>query len=246
MIFNKKDNVPYETTAGLDTVAIRFPSHPIALALITNSNCPIAAPSANSSGRPSTTDGSHVLEDLNGKIDAIIDCGRSEIGLESTVLDLTSAVPTILRPGGTSFSQLSKYIPDLQTESESTIKSAPKAPGMKYKHYAPKGHLTIYHGSTNQVIEAINDATIKAKKQGYVTGVIATTEYIDAYSADIILDIGPEKDSKVIASNLFRILRKMDELNVDYISTRSISENDIGLATMNRLLKAAGNNLIEL
>jgi L-threonylcarbamoyladenylate synthase len=247
LIFKKQPIIPSLITGGLETVAIRMPKNPIALKLIQLAGIPIAAPSANISGKPSPTRGYHVIDDLLGKVDMIIDGGSSDIGLESTVLDVSHTIPVILRPGSITKTMLEAVVDRVDMDPHLSMQDmVPKSPGMKYKHYAPKGHLIVYSGPVNQVAEMINQEVLHMKNKGYEVGVIATSEHLKDYKCDIVLDIGSEHEPKVIAANLFELLRTMDDLNVDYIYTRAISDKDIGHATMNRLLKAAGNNLIEL
>jgi len=233
-------------TGGLDTVAIRIPSNKIANNLISLSNIPIAAPSANLSGRPSPTSASHVIEDLNGKIDMIIDGGKVNIGLESTVLDLTVNPPLILRPGGVTLEMLREAIGHVEIDKalNKINDSIPKAPGMKYKHYAPKGNLIVVEGSKEKVIEKINLLVKEKEQEGFNTAVIATTEYYSRYEASNVKIIGSDKKQEEIASNLFELLRQMDDEGIEYIFTQSFSDDNIGMAIMNRLLKAAGNQKI--
>lgn len=247
LIFNKKPIVSEFITGGLNTVAIRFPANEIAQAIIAEANLPIAAPSANRSGRPSPTRAKHVIEDLEGLVDMIIDGGKAQIGLESTVLDVTGNEPVILRPGSITKEMLEKEIgqvlidPALLTGQE---KAKPRSPGMKYRHYAPKGQLTVIYGKAEKAIMFINESVKAIKAEGKSVAVIATTEDENLYEADKIMVIGSMNNSNEIASNLFKILRKMDEQGIEFIFTRAFPEEDIGMATMNRLLKAAGNKKI--
>jgi len=247
LIFKKQPIIPNLITGGLDTVAIRMPKNPIALRLIQLTGLPIAAPSANISGKPSPTRGHHVIDDLLGKVDMIIDGGSSDIGLESTVLDVSHNVPVILRPGSITKAMLEMVVGQVDMDPHISMEDiAPKSPGMKYKHYAPKGHLIVYNGDYQKVAKKINEKVLEMTQKGYAVGVIATTEHLKDYKCEIVLEIGSEKEPEVIAANLFELLRTMDDLQVDYIYTRAISDKDIGHATMNRLLKASGNNLIEV
>lgn len=248
LIFNKSSKVPYSTTGGLDTVAIRMPSHPIARELIKRSGLYIAAPSANISGRPSPTRAAHVIEDFNGIIDMIIDGGMVEIGLESTIVDVTSAVPVILRPGYITAGMISEIIGEVEFDKAVLAKVQdlsikPKAPGMKYKHYAPKGDLTIYEGNSDNVIRAINIITKEKMKSGFKVGIIATDETYALYEEGIVKTIGTRKDESTIARGLFEILREFDSEGADYIFTESFDNNQLGQAIMNRLLKAAGYHI---
>lgn len=247
MILKKSDKVPFGTTGGLDTVAIRMPGDSIALALIRESGVYIAAPSANTSGRPSPTKAEHVMEDLNGRIDMIIDGGPVGIGLESTIIDLTSDIPTILRPGYITQDMLKSVIGEIDMDhgvldSLSDIK--PKAPGMKYKHYAPKGDITIYEGNLTDVTDQINKKAKKKESEGIKVGVIATDETIHSYHYGIIKSIGTRKDNRSIARNLFALLREFDDLEIECIYTESFKDAGLGQAIMNRLLKAAGHHVI--
>ncbi|MFP4286565.1 MAG: L-threonylcarbamoyladenylate synthase [Candidatus Izemoplasmataceae bacterium] len=245
LIFKKSDLVPNTITANLDTVAIRFPSHPAARQLIKLAKFPIAAPSANISGRPSSTLFKHVKEDLDGLVDIIIDGGKSTIGLESTVLDVTTEVPTILRPGSITKRMIESVLEHSITDASKTeVIDAPKSPGMKYTHYAPKGKIILVDGLKEEVIDYINKAiTILDHEK---TAVICAKEYVSAIKCKHIFDLGSIEDSEEIASNLFIALRTMDELGIEQIYTHSFKDEQLGQAIMNRLLKAAGYNIIRL
>lgn len=249
MIFKKSEVVPYSTTGGLDTVAIRMPSDPIAAMLIQESGLFLAAPSANSSGRPSTTKAEHVIEDLSGKISMIIDGGAVDIGLESTIVDLSGEKPMILRPGFITKEQLSDVIGDVEYDRavlkrEKNENVVAKAPGMKYKHYAPKGELTIYEGDMSNVITRINQESKVKADLGESIGILATDETKHCYQYGIVKSIGSRSDEKAIASHLFDILREFDTLGISYIYSESFGDNNLGQAIMNRLLKAAGYHII--
>ena len=249
MIMNKSDKVPVETTGGLGTVAIRMPNNKIALELIKASGGYIAAPSANTSGRPSPTVARYCVEDLSGKIEMIIDGGQVGIGLESTIVDLTSGVPMILRPGYITAEMIEKVLGEVSIDKtiiDSTSTLKPKAPGMKYKHYAPKGTLTIVSGPQEKVVEFINANTDKAKAEGKKTGVIGTNSTIALYRADTIKNLGKREDESAIAHELFKALREFDDEGVDIMFSESFDDSGIGQAIMNRLLKAAGHNVIVL
>ena len=191
MIFWKKDQVPDATTGGMDTVAVRMPNHPVALELIRQSGCLIAAPSANTSGRPSPTEAAHVAEDMDGRIPMILDGGSVNIGIESTIIDLTEEIPMVLRPGYITPEMLSEVLgepvildPGIVAEDDT---KKPKAPGMKYKHYAPKADMIIVDGTSESVIAKINELAEEAGKQGKKTAVIATEETRNRYKADVVL-----------------------------------------------------------
>ena len=253
MVVNKNKVIPYETTGGLDTVAVRMPNNPVALALIEESGCMIAAPSANTSGRPSPTKASHVYEDLSGKIEAILDGGSVDIGLESTIVDLTEDVVTILRPGYINMDMLREVVGEVRmdpgivyNDKGTTSGARPKAPGMRYKHYAPKGDLTIISGEEDIVVATINQMTKEALDKGQRVGIIATSESADRYKDGQVLIIGDRADEGSIAHNLYDILRQFDEIGVDVIYSESFATPKMGQAIMNRLLKAAGQKTIEV
>lgn len=245
MIFNKSSQVPKETTGGLDTVAIRMPAHPLALELIRASNLYIAAPSANTSGRPSPTCAEHVFEDLNGKIDMVLDGGQVDIGIESTIIDMTSEIPVILRPGFITKEMIEAEIGTtaydrvvLLEKPDSHIQ--PKAPGMKYRHYAPKGDLRIIEGKTERVIEYIRCHVHEKILQGSKVGIIATEETKGQYREGIVKTIGSRREEKTILQGLYGVLRDFDSIGTEYIYSESFSDGEHGHAIMNRLLKAAG------
>ena len=247
MILQKKDTVPKETTGGLDTVAIRFPSHPVARRLIEAAGGFVAAPSANASGRPSPTMAEYVAEDMNGRIDMILDGGAVGIGLESTIVDVSGPEPIILRPGYVTQEMLEKVLGKVeldQTILDGTTAQRPKAPGMKYRHYAPKGELSIVEGSEETVVEHINSLCARAAAAGKKTGVIATDETFARYTADSVKSVGSREDEEAIAHSLYRILREFDDEEVEVMYTESFSSYGMGQAIMNRLLKAAGHRII--
>ncbi len=249
MIVRKNDRIPLETTGGLDTVAVRMPSHPVARQLILSSGCMIAAPSANSSGRPSPTRAEHVADDLSGKIDAIIDGGPVEIGLESTIVDLSEGIPTVLRPGYINLRMLEEVLgqdhvrmdPGLMEEN---VSARPKAPGMRYKHYAPRGDLKIVEGATDDVVETINRLSAEAIAAGSKVGVIASTETRSRYLYGDIVEIGPRSDEEEIARHLFGVLRHFDDQGIEIIYSEAFDTPQMGTAIMNRLIKAAAHQLI--
>lgn len=246
MIFEKSDKVPMETTGGLSTVAVRMPYDPIALSFIKESGGYVAAPSANISGKPSPTLAKYVMEDMAGRIDAVIDGGEALIGLESTIVDLTGEVPMILRPGYISKELLLEVLDNVDedlTMMHGDESGQPKAPGMKYRHYAPKGALTIISGSGDGVVERINELTKDAMKMGKKTGVIATTENVSFYKADVVKNAGNQGDEEAIAKALYRILREFDDEGVEVIYSEAFEVSGIGQAIMNRLLKAAGHHI---
>ncbi len=251
LVFEKADCVPYGTTGGLETVAVRMPNHIVAKRLIQESGVPIAAPSANLSGRPSPTKASHVAEDLLDRIDLILDGGSVGIGLESTIVDVTVTPPVILRPGYITKEMLTELLqeeisvdPALIQETETNLK--PKAPGMKYRHYAPKAELIIVEGSSYQMAKKIEELAAKQAAQGKQVGIIGTKEFQNEYRTGFIKIIGTRAQEETIAKNLYRILREFDESQVDIIYSEGFSSEHFGQAIMNRLLKAAGNKRIVL
>lgn len=247
MILRKNEVIPYETTGGLDTVAIRMPSHPVARAFLQDSGCMIAAPSANTSGRPSPTTAQHVWEDLHGKIEILLDGGPVGIGIESTIVDLSEERPMILRPGFITQEMLSAVLGDVGMDpglASENSKQPPKAPGMRYRHYAPKADLTLVEGTMEEVISKINALTREAQARGKSVGVLATEENKDRYVADHVIVIGQRQDEAEIARHLFDVLRQFDDLQVDLIYSESFAAAGVGQAIMNRLLKAAGHKRI--
>lgn len=249
MILKKQDIVPKETTGGLDTVAVRLPGHAVARAFIEAAGGYVAAPSANVSGRPSPTLAKYVLEDMAGKIPMIIDGGAVGIGVESTIVDLTEGVPVVLRPGYITHEMLESVLGDVsddRTMMESLQDVAPKAPGMKYRHYAPKGSLAIVTGPEEKVIAYINEACCKAKSAGKRTGVLCTSETEAQYKADCVKCVGTRADENTVAQGLYQALRECDDEGLEVLFAESFPAEGIGQAIMNRLLKAAGHQIIQL
>ncbi|MDF2698603.1 MAG: Sua5/YciO/YrdC/YwlC family protein [Haloplasmataceae bacterium] len=250
VILSKSKIIPKETCANLDTVGIRMPANQIALKLIESAGFPIAAPSANLSGRPSPTEVSRCIEDLEGKIDFIIGGDKSNIGLESTIVDCTEYPPVVLRPGGITLEMLHEideniYLdPSLMKEPSLDLK--PKAPGMKYRHYAPKADVKIIEGDINKTVEKINHMIIKYNNENKKVGVLATDETKDLYQNCIVLSLGNRNNLFTVAQNLFEVLRSLDDQNVDIILSESFEENGVGIAIMNRLRKAAAFDIIKL
>lgn len=250
LIFKRSETIPQETTAGLDTVALRIPCNNIALALIKQSNTPIAAPSANLSGKPSPTTAKHVYDDLNGKIDAILDGGPTNIGVESTVLDLSVDPPMLLRPGGTSFEDIQLVIPNVMlhpfvtSEQEVTIKQV-RSPGMMHKHYAPNAEVLLVEGTLQAMVAKITALSEKYKHEGKKVGVLATDETKQNYVAYTVKSMGSRSSIGTIASNLFKELREFNENSVDVILAESVPLDGAGLAIMNRLRKASGYHIIK-
>lgn len=249
MILKKSDAVPKATTGGLDTVAIRMPENEVARALIRAGGGYVAAPSANTSGRPSPTCAAHVAEDLSGKIEMIIDGGDAVIGLESTIVDLTDGKPTILRPGYINQQMLEEVLEEVELDrglAEPDSGVHPKAPGMKYRHYAPKADLIIVEGDAEKVREKINELVRVNLAEGKKTGVIGTDESLLYYKNGDVRSIGSRKEEITIARHLYSILREFDESDISVIYSESFETPKIGQAIMNRLIKAAGHQIIKV
>lgn len=249
MILPKAEGVPRETTGGLDTVAVRLPSNKIAQRFIEYSGGYVAGPSANLSGKPSPTAAKYVVEDMSGRIDMIIDGGEGEIGLESTIIDLTVSPPQILRPGYVTKEMLSGILGEVDTDvtiMDGDSGQAPRAPGMKYRHYAPRGELLIVEGKPQRVIDYINSHAAADKAAGEKTGIICTEECMEQYRADCVKCVGSRSREDSIARNLYAVLREFDDENVTRIYSESFAVDGIGQAIMNRLLKAAGHHVVKL
>ncbi len=249
MIVKKSDLVPKETTGGLDTVALRMPSHRIAAELIRSAGVSIAAPSANVSGRPSPTVAAHVIDDLNGRVDMIIDGGQVGIGVESTIVDLSRDVPEVLRPGAVTKEMLEDICG--RVEEDATMMAgggagAPRAPGMRYRHYAPKAKMTIIEGDTDAVSEYINRQASEEAAQGGHVGVLCTEQTKERYTAELVLSAGDRGDEAEAARRLYGILRNFDDAGITRIYAESFSREGIGQALMNRMLKAAGYEVIRV
>lgn len=249
LIFKKSEKVSKKLTGGLSTVAIRMPKHKIASEIIKYSKVPIAAPSANLSGKPSPTNAEHVIRDLYGRVDMIIDGGDTGIGVESTVLDISQDMPTILRPGGVTYEDLIKIFPKVEYD-QSIIKDdediVPKSPGQKYKHYAPKAKMIVFSGNIENIASAIKKYSEKVEEEGKKLGIMATEETKKEYSGENILVVGSRKEKDTIAKNLFKVLRQFDDLNVDIILAEGVDTTGIGTAIMNRMKKACGGNIIKV
>lgn len=244
IILKKKDIISEITSAGLDTVGIRMPKDDIALKLIELAKVPIAAPSANISGRPSPTDMERCEEDLKGRVNFIIGAKKSEIGVESTIVDATGEHLCILRPGGITLEMLREidkeaYIDKaILTSLDKDIK--PKAPGMKYKHYAPKAKVKMVQGPINKMVEKIKEMVHNYIDEDLKVGIMATDETLSMYEEGIVKSLGTRKDLTSVTKNLFEMLRSFDDLGVDIIITESFEEKDLGVAIMNRLKKSCG------
>lgn len=249
LVLKKKKEIPPETTGGLDTAAVRMPDHPAALALIRESGCLIAAPSANASGRPSPTLAVHVAQDLGGKIPVILDGGPTGIGIESTIVDMTQEPPMILRPGFITEQMLEAVIGTVRTDPGilgADFGQKPKAPGMKYRHYAPDADLILVEGAPDAVIGQINAWTAQRHTEQKKVGILASDQTAAAYRADTVLRMGSREDGTDAAKRLYAVLREFDERGVDVIYAECVAAPGIGQAVMNRLLKAAGYRIFTI
>ena len=262
MIFPKSEKVPYGTTGGLDTVAIRMPDDPVANRLIALAGVPVAAPSANTSGRPSPTTADHVWQDMNGRIEMIIDGGPVGIGVESTIVDVSSAVPSVLRPGAITMEMLAEVLGEVSVDpailGPLSADVRPKAPGMKYKHYAPKADLTLVEPEDVDRENGLDEKQLQAMigkvrelsrgkiEAGCKVGVICTDESRHCYTDGAVRSIGERKSQASVAHNLYALLREFDDLGVDYIFSESFPKDHLGQAIMNRLSKAAGYKIVKV
>lgn len=260
IVFPKSDKVPYGTTGGLETVAVRMPSDPVARRLIALAGVPVAAPSANTSGRPSPTMAEHVLQDMNGRIDMIVDGGPVGIGLESTIVDVSGEVPTLLRPGAVTLEMLQELLGQVDVDPvilgpiQGDVR--PKAPGMKYRHYAPNADLTLVEWSQDsdcrteweiaRMVGKVKALAEQKTAEGWKVGIICTDESRDQYGIGVVRSLGLRSKEETIAHNLFAVLREFDDMQVDYIFSESFSGHQLGQAIMNRLSKAAGYHIIKI
>lgn len=249
LILKRSDLVPDATVAGLDTIAVRMPRHKVALALIMESGCPVAAPSANLAGKPSPTSAGHVLADLDGRIDAVLDAGATVVGVESTVLDMTVDPPEVLRPGGTSYELLKSFLGKVKLNpiavaDRPLLLEKVRSPGLKYKHYAPDAEVVVVEGRLPAVVAKVNELARFYELRGCKVGVLCTDETMREHKADVVKSLGSRDDLANIASNLFRLLREFDIAKVDIVIAEAVPVEGLGLAVMNRLRKAAGYKII--
>jgi len=249
IIFKKSAAIPDETSAGLSSVGVRMPSNPVALAMIKAAGVPVAAPSANISGRPSPTDVGSCIEDLSGKVDMIIGGEKCEVGVESSVIDVTAYPPCILRPGGVTLEMFRTVDENIYIDPSILKKPGadfkPKAPGMKYRHYAPKAPVRIVLGEPEKVIALINEMVQNYINKGEKVGIIATDETKDRYENGIVVSLGSRADMDRVTRNLFETLRSFDDKDVSLILSEAFEEKGKGIAVMNRLKKAAGFDIIK-
>lgn len=246
-IFKSKGTVADRVTPGLDSLAVRMPSHAVARTLIELAGVPIAAPSANLSGKPSPTEGHHVIDDLTGRVDGIVIYEESEVGLESTILDLTQTPPMLLRPGGITVEAIESVIGKIQIDPALEKKMSdgvqPRAPGMKYTHYSPEADVHVILGSVEHMISKINRMY---RESSQTVGIMCTDESKSFYPYEYVLSLGSRDNLEEIASNLFKTLRKFDEIGVDIVLAEGYDTLGMGKAIMNRLNKAAGYQVIKV
>lgn len=242
MILKKSSKVPDIVSAGLDTVAIRMPKNKISLKLIELSNTPIAAPSANISGRPSPTRASDVMHDMENRISMIIDGGDAQIGIESTVIDLSEDIPTILRPGFFTYEYLKNILPNIRLDDALIDeKSIPKSPGQKYKHYAPEAKVEVYVG--NKACEKMLEKANQYENQDLKVGILTFDESIEKFKDYYTLSLGNKDDLSTMSHVLFTYLRKMDSKEIDIIIAEGVEDNNLGKSIMNRMKKSASGNI---
>ena len=251
LLFVKSDAVPNAVTAGLATVAVRMPSHAVAHALISEAGVPVAAPSANLAGRPSPTSAKHVLDDLSGRIEVLINGGEIGYGVESTVLDLTTDPPTVFRPGPVTVEELRKVVGEVEVHpiarAEVPIEVAiARSPGMKYRHYAPAAKVVVVEGPLEGIVKKVQELVDARRGLGEKVGVMATEETAPRYRADVVKVVGSRLDPRTVAKNLFRTFREFDAEGVKFVVAEGLEPAGIGLAVMNRLRKAAGYNIVRV
>ena len=249
VILQKRENVPDAVCAGLPTIAVRMPQNEIALRIIEEADTPIAAPSANSSGKPSPTSAGHVFHDMNGKIPLIVDGGECSVGVESTIVDLSVEIPTVLRPGIITPEEIQAVLGRVELDPTLLKKPAegmrPKAPGMKYKHYSPNADVIVFQGEQADNLLSYIQQHDNGKKVGILCGVEKKAAY-ESPNVEVILPIGRDEDAKTMCKGLYEGLRKMDEMGIDVIYAEALPVAGEGIAYMNRLLKAAGYCVIEI
>ena len=243
LLMPRRESIPLVVTASLPTVAVRMPSHPVAAALLKACNVPVAAPSANRSGKPSPTTAHHVLEDMDGRIPLILDGGDCEVGVESTVLDISGETPCILRPGGITKAMLETVLPRVEVAGSvlRPLQPGEKAlsPGMRYKHYAPAGAVTLVEGQEAQVVAACHKLYQQAEAAGQRACILCFTEHIPQLAGCHVEALGSKKRPEEVAHRLFALLREMDEQGMEAIFSEVMPPEGVGLAVMNRLGRAA-------
>jgi L-threonylcarbamoyladenylate synthase len=250
LVLKRSGLVPDITVAGLDTIGIRMPSNKIALELIRQSGVPIAAPSANRASKPSPTTAKHVIEDLAGRIDAVLDGGPTRVGVESTVIDMTKRVPQILRPGGTPLEELNVALGKVTLHPAALSRKRiaalrARAPGMKHRHYAPEAEMILVEGDPDRIVKRVKELTALSIADGKKVGILATDESMANYDGDVLKSLGSRSNMEEVARNLFRLLREFDEEEVDIIIAEGVPPRGLGLAVTNRLRRAASFNILK-
>ena len=241
LIFNKSDIIPKTVTGGLNTVAVRMPSHEVASKLLKLCNVPVAAPSANLSGKPSPTVFRHVKDDMDGRVDAIIDGGDCSVGVESTVLDLSGEKPVLFRPGGVTAEEIESLIGEIVITTKAKDGESPKSPGLKYKHYSPNADVIILHGNGEDVIKFVNEKGLEQK-----VGVLTFDEFTEFGDDIVIQSLGSNKCPEDAAHRLFTAMREIDAKGVRVIYAPEIPDSGMWRAVRNRLYRAAGENIIDV
>ncbi len=244
LVLPHQGNLAPNVTAGLHTVAVRMPSHPVALALLQLAGEPVAAPSANRSGRPSPTQAAHVWHDLEGRLDILLDGGETGVGVESTVVDVTGEIPVLLRPGGITVEALSQAVGRVEVDPGLKQESIPRSPGMKYRHYAPQGEMWLVEGKEENVLARIRELGTAAMRKGRKVGILTTEEHVDEFQADVVVPCGRRSDPDSVARGLYQALRNFDASGVDFILAETFPEKGIFYSVMNRLRKAADGKVI--
>jgi L-threonylcarbamoyladenylate synthase len=248
LVLKRAPHVPPNIATGMDTIAVRMPAHPVARALIEAAGCPIAAPSANTFTRPSATTAAHVLEDLAGRVDMILDGGATTIGLESTVVDLTGETPTVLRPGGITVDDLRSVILNITLKTQFTdTETSTSAPGQMLKHYSPRADVRLFSGEREAVLDAMLDMAHELCVEGKRVGVLICEEDHAHFDNDIeIVTLGKRDDLATISHNLFAGMRHLDALDVDTILAPDFGREGLGAAVWDRLRRAAEGQVIEV
>lgn len=248
LVLPRSPLIPDATAGGLPTVGVRMPNHPVARELIRLAGVPVAAPSANISGKPSPTDALHVLEDLKDRVEIILDGGETGVGLESTVLDLTTQPPTLLRPGGVTIDQLEEVCGRIAVDPAVNGQAVerPRAPGMKYAHYAPRAALYLVEGDPSEAYSEMRSLIAKLEAEGHRVGVMHTSEARGQFQADVALEVGSRANLREVATTLFSTLRAFDRHEVDVVVAEGVPLDGIGLAVMNRLRKAAAGRILHV
>ncbi|WP_089965443.1 L-threonylcarbamoyladenylate synthase [Lihuaxuella thermophila] len=247
LVLPHQGNIAANVTAGLDTVAVRMPSHPVALALLQLAGEPVAAPSANRSGRPSPTEAAHVWHDLAGRLDILLDGGETGVGVESTVVDVTGEIPVLLRPGGITVEALTRAVGHVEIDAGlKQEESVPRSPGMKYRHYAPQAEMWLVEGQEEHVLARIRELGADAMRRGRKVGILTTEEHADKFHADVVIPCGRRSDPLSVARGLYQALRTFDARGVDFILAEAFPEKGIFYSVMNRLRKAADGKVIRV